>query len=110
MHTFGRAYFRHLIWTRRERDNASVLPGTPWLTRISKADRLRMQCVIHHGLRLHRRWQIKLVSLCVEIQGVILSKEEQVQHILLCLYEICFRGNLISQMPVLGGAGSSGLH
>lgn len=62
-----------------------MLPGAAWLTRISKADRLRMQYVIHHRLRLHRPWQIKLVSLSVEIQGVILSKEEQVQHILLCL-------------------------
>lgn len=74
-----------MAWTQRVRENASMLPGTAWLTRISKADRFRMQFVIHHGLRLHTHWQIKLVLLSVEIQGVILSEEEQVQHILLCL-------------------------
>lgn len=77
------------------RDYASMLPGTAWLTSISKADRLRMQYVIYHGVRLYRYWQINLASLSVEIQGVILYKEKQVQHILLCLYEIYFRGNLL---------------
>lgn len=67
------------------RDNACMLPGTAGLTWISKADRLRLPYVIHHGFRLHRRQQIKLALLCVEIQGVILSKEEQVQPVLLCL-------------------------
>lgn len=88
-------------------NNASLLPETPLLTRICKAGRLRMQTVMRYGLRLHRHRQIELASLSVAIQGVRLSKKEQVQHILLCLWEICFRGNLIRQIVPNASAGRS---
>lgn len=58
-----------LVLDTESENNAPLLPGTPWLTRICKVGRLSMQTAIHHILRLHRHRQIKLASLSVAIRG-----------------------------------------